>query len=163
MTEGEQGLTASQEMYLKTIYLLSENRGAVHAKEIALKLKVSKPSVTGALRQLNEKNLLVYERYGPVKLTARGKVAARELVQRFEVLRTFFADVLALDAEEAEKAACDMEHLIPVRLRERLVKFLEHLSRCPRGAGRWSGQIRCFTCDEIQIRSQEDKTGYQPD
>ena len=43
--------TESKEMYLKTIYLLSKQKSAVHNIDIAYELNVSMPSVTEMLKR----------------------------------------------------------------------------------------------------------------
>ena len=53
-------LTESLEDYLEAIAELSAVDGHAHTKEIADKLKVKMPSVTGALRQLAEMKYIVY-------------------------------------------------------------------------------------------------------
>lgn len=139
-------LSASQEMYLKTILALQSEGRLVRLSEIAERLHVRKPSVTGALRQLSDKGLVNYAPYGAVSLTERGERSAREVAGRFEVLLNFLVDVLQIEKNKAYWAACDMEHALPKEVRERLVRFLEYMASCPRGPAAWRGAARGFVC-----------------
>ena len=53
-------MTDSQEEYLKTIYILEKNIGKVRVTDIAKKLKITKPSVNRAVKNLREINLIEY-------------------------------------------------------------------------------------------------------
>lgn len=143
-------LSESLEMYLKAIYLLSEENNAVQAKDISWHLEVTRPSVTGALRQLSAKKLVNYSPYEAVTLTPKGKVLAKDIVKRFEVLQEFFTRVLGIEDAEAKKVACGMEHAIPGKLLGRLTSFLDYMMGCPRGNVNWDEKRKAFYCGETK-------------
>ena len=62
-------LTNSQEEYIKTIYLLQKNNKKVRVTDIALKLKITKPSVNKAINVLKDMGILNYKAYGNITLT----------------------------------------------------------------------------------------------
>ena len=134
MTEA---LSASLEDYLETIFQLTAHEDAARAKDIARRMKVQSPSVTGALRALATRGLVNYAPYDTISLTAKGRKAALEVVRKHEVLRDFLIHVLSVDADEADDAACRMEHSIPKAILERLVQFAEFVDICPRGGHKW--------------------------
>ncbi|MBE0559073.1 MAG: metal-dependent transcriptional regulator, partial [Proteobacteria bacterium] len=103
-------LTASLEDYLEAIFHIIAEKQAVRAKDIARRLKVSSPSVTGALRSLADKELITYAPYDVISLTPKGKAVARDVVRRHEVLRDFFVKLFSVEESAAEDAACRMEH-----------------------------------------------------
>ncbi len=142
-------LSESLEMYLKTIYILSEERKdvGVHAKDIAVCLNVSRPSVTGALKLLKEKGFLHYEPYESVTVTAKGKRRAKELVKRYKILKTFFSEVLGVDEAKADSTACELEHAVEGDVLRRLVSFLDYMTLCPRGGVIWDSKRRKFFCE----------------
>lgn len=111
--------------YLESIYHLVRANRVARVKEIAARMKVRMPSVTGALRALAEKELVDYGPYRLVTLTPRGEQAAREIVRRHELLTRFFRDVLGLAESGAQRNACRMEHAIEPEALRRLVTFLE--------------------------------------
>ena len=122
-------LSASLEDYLEAIYhLVRENRVA-RVRDIAERLGVQMPSVTGALRSLAAKELVNHDPYSYVTLTPAGERIARDMVRRHEVLTGFLNDFLGLDLAAAERNACAMEHAIEPQVLDRLVAFVE-------GAGR---------------------------
>jgi len=133
----ENTLTASLEDYLETIFNVIAEKEAVRPKDIAKRLKVANSSVTGALRALADKDLINYAPHDVITLTLAGRTAARDVVRRHEVLRDFFINVLAVDGEEADRAACLMEHSIPGIILERLARFAEFIEVCPRGGEKW--------------------------
>ncbi|OQW85936.1 MAG: DtxR family transcriptional regulator [Desulfobulbaceae bacterium A2] len=130
-------LSASMEDYLEVIFHITKSKGAARAKDIATALRVAASSVTGALKALAERGLVNYAPYDIVTLTAKGDEAARDVIRRHEVLRDFFVKVLAVEEQEADEAACKMEHSISRSLLERLIQFATFVETCPRGGAKW--------------------------
>jgi DtxR family transcriptional regulator, Mn-dependent transcriptional regulator len=130
-------LSASLEDYLEAIFHLSASDEGARAKDIAHRLQVRSPSVTGALRALAQRGLVNYAPYDAITLTSEGRSAATEVVRKHEVFRDFLVNVLSVERSEAESAACDMEHAIPKSILERLVQFAEFVEMCPRGGQKW--------------------------
>ncbi len=129
---GTKTLSASLEDYLEAIFNIIAEKKAARPKEISRLLKVRSSSVTGALKSLSEKELINYSPYDLVTLTPKGDRIAKDVVRRHEILRDFLVNVLAVDATEAEQAACSMEHSISRDVLERLVRFAEFVETCPR-------------------------------
>ncbi len=129
MTEA---LSDSLEDYLEAIYQLSTQTQGARVKDIANRLQVRAPSVNAALRTLAEHGLVNYVPYDAITLTAAGRTAAVNVVRRHEALLDFLVNVLAVEASEAENAACAMEHAVSEPILERLIQFAEFMSRCPR-------------------------------
>lgn len=127
-------LSASLEDYLEAIYHIVREKQAARPKDIAQRLEVGNSSVTGALKALAARNLVNYAPYDIVTLTTRGQKAARAIVHCHESLREFFVKVLAADPKLAERAACEIEHVVPAELLDRLVHFVEFIEMCPHAA-----------------------------
>ena len=132
-----QALSESLEDYLETIFLLIRDRAVARSRDIAERMKVSRPSVTGALQALAERALVNYEPYGYVTLTPAGAAAAQKVLRRHEVLKDFLVKVLAIDAAEADANACRMEHAVSKGVVDRLVEFAEFVETCPRAGAKW--------------------------
>lgn len=140
-------LTSSLEDYLETIYLIISEKEAVRPKDIAKRLNVSNASVTGALKTLSDKGMINYAPYDAITLTNEGRMAAMDVLRRHELLHDFFTNVLGVSKEEADKAACAMEHGISPEVLEKLAKFAEFIEICPRGGIEWAhGRIN--HCDK---------------
>lgn len=139
-------LTASLEDYLEAISHIIAEKQAVRPKDIAKRLKVSNASVTGALRSLSDRGLINYAPYDVISLTPDGKTTAKDVIRRHEVLRDFFVKVLAVDEDEADTAACQMEHSITRVILERFIQFAEFIDVCPRAGSKWIAGFG-YRCD----------------
>jgi DtxR family Mn-dependent transcriptional regulator len=122
-------LSASLEDYLEAVLELSAGEGHAHSKDIAKRLNVARPSVTGALRMLKKKGLVNYEPYGSVTLTKEGKKAAQKVSRRHKIIKSFFVDVLGVENETAQQAACKAEHSLGPEVISKLLCFSEFFSR----------------------------------
>lgn len=126
-------LSASLEDYLETIYNLERQERVARAKDIAKALNVGKSSVTAALKTLSKKGFLNYHAYKTIELTDSGARVAKDICRRHEILHDFLFNILNLDEKTAAESACKMEHAIKGQPLERLLRFVEFFSTCPRG------------------------------
>lgn len=131
------GLSPSLEMYLKAIYLLCGDDRAARVGEIAQALRVSMPSVSGAVQKLGERGLIRHRRYRGVALTEKGRSIAAELTQKWELLARFFSEVLAVDPNVARADACRMEHVVSAETLAQLLRFVEFSDKCSQVRGHW--------------------------
>jgi len=122
-------LSASLEDYLEAIYNLTGESQVARSKDIAGVLGVSRASVTGALRALKQKGLAHYKPYDYVTLTEGGRQAAAAVAQRHSVLASFFTEVLGVDADTAQRAACRAEHSLGPKLVGRLLSFIGFVTK----------------------------------
>jgi DtxR family Mn-dependent transcriptional regulator len=126
-------LTTSMEDYLEAISILEEEKKYVRVKDIARRMKVKMPSVTGALKSLVERNLVSHEKYEYVELTEQGAIIAQEIRRRHDAILRFLTEVLDVNPESAEIDACEMEHAISADTLDRLLKLIECMNECPNG------------------------------
>jgi len=99
------------EDYLKAIYIISK-RKKVHGADIAAELKVSRPTVSVALRALSEEGyLFLDDKTREVHLTDMGNEIAEEICERHDTVRKLLVG-LGVDEETASADACEIEHLI---------------------------------------------------
>ena len=117
-------------MYLKVIYSLIEDHKVARVKEIAEELGVTKSSVSGAIKSLAEKDLVSYDPYSYVELTAKGEKLAADIVRKFRILTNFLVEVLEVPVETAEENACRMEHILDDSVVQKLVHLLEFCKAC---------------------------------
>lgn len=140
-------VSESMEDYLKAIFNVIAKQQVARPKDIVRILKVSAPSVTGALHSLAEKEFIHYNPYDLITLTKKGEEAARDVVRRHDVLLNFFVKVLLIDPKEAEEVACRMEHAVSSNVLERFVRFAEFLEVCPRAGEKWIAGFGYY-CDQ---------------
>ncbi len=105
-------LSRSAEDYLECIGHLCREQGAARVQDIALRLRVKKPSVTAAVRRLADQGLVKYQQYAPVELTPCGEEYAERVIQAHSILRRFMREVAGLSRARANETACLMEHLL---------------------------------------------------
>jgi DtxR family Mn-dependent transcriptional regulator len=121
-------LSASLEDYLEAIYNLAGDKNITRSKDIAEQLGVSRASVTGALRALKQKKLANYKPYDYISLTESGRAVAKEVAYKHEILKSFFADILGIEPDIAQKTACEAEHTLGPEIISRLLCFIEFLN-----------------------------------
>ena len=149
-------LTASLEDYLETIYHIIEDKQAARVKEIAKRLEVNNSSVTGALKNLSKKGLLNYAPYDVITLTDKGEEVALDVIRRHRILKKFITDILCIEEELADDAACKMEHSVTPEVLERIVRFVEFAEVCPRSGQQWISGFRRFCESNFSLEQCRD-------
>ena len=137
-------LTASMEDYLEAIAELQKEKKVVRVRDIAKRLNVRMPSVTGALKNLADKGFILHEKYEYVELTRDGQRQAERVRERHLTLRTFLQEILGLDAKAADNDACTMEHSISPDTQDRLMKFIDYARACAEGGETWLASFQTF-------------------
>lgn len=130
-------LTPSMEDYLEAIFNLEQLHKVARVKDIAEWMKVKMSSVTGILKTLTRKKMIIHEKHGYVELTTEGKRAARLIHQRHKDLTDFLVRILGMNYRMAEGDACRIEHAISRTTMKRLRKFIEFIKVCPRAGAHW--------------------------
>lgn len=144
MSSISEDLSASLEDYLEAIYHIVEEKQVARVRDIARKLKVQNPSVTGALQALSEKQLVNYAPYDVITLTEKGTEVARNVVRKHEVLRDFFTNVLFVDDKCAEEGACRMEHAVPRLIVNRLIHLVDFAKDSQEKRDNWMEAFRDY-------------------
>jgi DtxR family Mn-dependent transcriptional regulator len=119
--------------YLKVIHALGGAAGLVSPVEIAARLKVRAPSVTGMLKRLAEAGWISYEPGHGARLTESGVAAARQVIRRHRLVELFLTRVLGLDWSEVDAEAEALEHAISPRLEQALAAYLGEPLEDPHG------------------------------
>lgn len=102
-------LQESGEMYLETIYILSQKSGAVRSLDVAEYMNYSKPSVSRAVGLLKQGEYITVDPDGYLHLTELGEAIASKIYERHTLL-TEFLICLGVDPETAAEDACKIEH-----------------------------------------------------
>ena len=104
-------LQESGEMYLETIYVLSQKQNAVRSIDVAEHMGYSKPSVTRGLSLLMDEGLVRKDDNKYIKLTEAGTILAKRIYERHTVLSALLMD-LGVSEATATEDACRIEHYI---------------------------------------------------
>ncbi len=116
----------SGEDYLKAITIIEKKKGIVHSVDIARHLKVSKPSVSYAIKHLSDLGYLVMdeENEKQILLTEKGRKIANTMYER-HVFFTKWLIKLGVDVEVAASDACHMEHALSRESFQAIKKYVE--------------------------------------
>jgi len=143
-TANRSKLSASLEDYLEAILNVAGDEEGAHSKDIAEALGVRRSSVTGAFQLLSERGLANYRPYGCITLTESGRAAATEVVRKHNVLKSFFVEVLGVDCDRAQQAACKAEHALGPEIIARLLGFIEYVTESNKNGRDVAGEFRRF-------------------
>ncbi|WP_289220064.1 metal-dependent transcriptional regulator [Ileibacterium valens] len=117
-------LTESVEDYLESILVLSEQLDHVRSVDVASYLGFSKPSVSHAVKLLQEEGLLQINPKKYLILTENGKEVAQSTYRR----HLFFSEMLeniGVPRDIAQKDACRIEHIISEETFEAIQNFYQ--------------------------------------
>lgn len=104
-------LQESGEMYLETIYVLSQKIGNVRSIDVGEHMGYSKPSVSRAVGLLKSGGYLSVDNNGFLKLTDIGLEIAQKIYERHTIISNFLMKI-GVDKNIADEDACRIEHVI---------------------------------------------------
>lgn len=104
-------LQESGEMYLETIYILSQKKSDVHSIDVAAEMNYSKPSVSRAVNLLKDNDFLNIDNSGRITLTDAGLEVAERIYERHQLISDILI-TLGVDQKTATADACRIEHVI---------------------------------------------------
>ena len=116
-------LKESGEMYLETIYVLSQCKGFVRSIDVGEEMGYSKPSVSRAVGILRDGGYITVAHDGGLHLTEAGLEVAQRTYERRTWLSEFCIK-LGVDEKSATNDACKIEHVISSSTFAALKKFL---------------------------------------
>lgn len=121
----------SGEMYLETIYVLSQELEGVRAIDVGERLGYSKPSVSRAMGLLKKDGLVSVGERGYLHLTEAGERQAKRIYERHVVFTKLFTN-LGVSEQTAVEDACRIEHYISDETFEAIKAHMrEHGSAVP--------------------------------
>ena len=103
--------SASAENYLETILILSKKLPVVRSVDIAAETNFKKPSVSIAMRNLREQDLISVTDAGFIYLTDKGREIADMIYERHDIISRWLIK-LGVSEETALDDACKIEHVI---------------------------------------------------
>ena len=104
-------LQESGEMYLETIYILSQTSSCVRSIDVADHMGYSKPSVSRAMGILKQAGYVTADKDGFLTLTESGLNLAHKIFERHMVLTRLLTSMGVSESTAAEDA-CKIEHVI---------------------------------------------------
>ena len=114
----------SGEMYLETIHILSQKKGAVRSIDVCEYMGYSKPSVSRAMGILKGAGYIEVDAHGHITLTDDGLALAEKMYRRHTLLTNFLIK-LGVDPDIAAEDACKIEHHISEASFDAIKKFVD--------------------------------------
>jgi DtxR family Mn-dependent transcriptional regulator len=118
-------LQESGEMYLETIYILTQSGKGVRSIDVVEHMGYSKPSVSRAVGLLKNGGYVSVDADGFLSLTDAGLEIAEKIYSRHTIITEFLTSI-GVNPETAAEDACKMEHDISD---ESLEAIRRHLSK----------------------------------
>lgn len=115
-------LTPSEEDYVEMIYRLYLEDHDIKVAKLAKSLNVKTPSASNMVKRLQNKELLIHENYGKLKLTSRGEFIGKTLLLRHNAIEEFLR-IIGVSSnlhEETEK----IEHTISHETLNNIIKLV---------------------------------------
>ncbi|MCH2374691.1 MAG: metal-dependent transcriptional regulator [Planctomycetes bacterium] len=147
----ENKISHSMAHYLTTLHRLREKRGYARVSDVAEELDVKKGSVSGQIKHLKEKGLVIEDEKKHLQLTELGESFARQVLQNRSVFIALVRDVLGLSGELAETDACKIEHLLSRETSNQLLRLVKLLAADETEAASVRAKLKDFefTCPTL--------------
>ena len=127
-------ITRSEENYLKSIFsVFMQTKNNVSTNEIANLLDTSPASVTEMLKKLQDKSLVIYEKYYGVRLSKLGEKKAIAIIRKHRLWETFLVNKLDFSWSEVHEVAEQLEHINSEKLTDKIDQLLNYPKFDPHG------------------------------
>lgn len=137
-------LTQSHEKYLSAIYSIVKEQKAARVKDISNFLSIGASSVSEALKNLVEKELINYQNYGIITLTTKGEKIAVKLEKRHQTICDFLKNVLMVDENIIEENARKIEYGVSKDVLEKFTRFLYFMQTCSCKEPKWIKSFKYY-------------------
>jgi DtxR family Mn-dependent transcriptional regulator len=127
-------LIDTTEMYLRTLFELSEEGVLPMRARIAERLSQSGPTVSQTVARMQRDGLLELDSMDRhVVLSATGHNAATRVMRKHRLAECLLVRVIGLPWEEVHAEACRWEHVMSDAVERRLLELLDHPRESPFG------------------------------
>jgi DtxR family transcriptional regulator, Mn-dependent transcriptional regulator len=126
-------LIDTTEMYLRTVYELTEEGITPLRARIAERLGHSGPTVSQTVARMERDGLVVVSGDRHLELTELGHARAVRVMRKHRLAERLLTDVIGLEWEFVHEEACRWEHVMSDRVERRIVGLLEHPHHSPYG------------------------------
>lgn len=126
-------LIDTTEMYLRTIYELTEEGVVPLRARIAERLRQSGPTVSQTVARMERDGLLTVADDRHLRLTDEGHAYATRVMRKHRLAERLLVDVIGLDWALVHDEACRWEHVISDDVERRLLTILDQPRLSPYG------------------------------
>lgn len=123
-----------EENYLKALLNLCNADDEVSINDLSKRLNIKMPSVNSMMKRFAEKDLVAYESYKPVKLSAKGKKEASMIIRKHRLTEMFLVEKMDFNWEEVHEIAEQIEHIQSPLFFEKMDALLGYPKFDPHGS-----------------------------
>lgn len=116
-------ITPTVEDYLKTIFYLQKDGGAVSTSSLAEKLHIKDASVSAMIKKLSTNHYIDYSPHRGVKITGAGERIALKIIRKHRILEIFLNERLNVSSDKVHNEAEKLEHYVS----EEIMKKIENI------------------------------------
>lgn len=116
-------ISKALEEYVKTMYVLKQQKGDIRVTDIANKMQCSKASVTKALNNLKNNDLVEYEAYGKINLSKQAEEIAQKSLEAYDIVYLFLNEILEIENEKSKEEAEKIKSIISDETLNKLIKY----------------------------------------
>ena len=116
----------SGEMYLETIYVLSQKHPSVRSIDVSEEMGFSKPSVSRAMGILKSNGHIEIDAAGAITLTESGRKIAQSIYDRHRTLSSVL-QAIGVSEPTATEDACRVEHYISEETFLAIKKYFQNI------------------------------------
>lgn len=120
------------EEYCETIFELREDDLPVIQARIAERLRVSRPSVSGMIKRMEDEGLVTRDG-ATIALTETGEALAQRVARHHRLAERFLTDMLGLSLATAHHEAGKWEHVMSDEVEAAMNRILGAPTTCPHG------------------------------
>jgi DtxR family transcriptional regulator, Mn-dependent transcriptional regulator len=121
------------ENFVKAVYRLQQQHERVSTNVLSDALAISAPSVTDMAQRLVAAELVDYQKYRGVILTAKGEALALRVLRRHRLIELFLMQELGYALHEVHHEAEELEHAVSDRFVDALAEKMGNPSFDPHG------------------------------
>jgi len=124
----------TEENYLKALFVLADEHGAVSVIDLSRRLGIKMPTVTSMMKKLAKKKLVHHESYKPLKLTEKGRKEAGMVIRKHRLTEMFLVQKMEFGWEEVHEIAEQIEHIQSPAFFEKMDEMLGYPTVDPHGS-----------------------------
>ena len=160
----ENELTHSAAHHLMAVHELRTRHGYARVSDIAQYLKITKGSVSSAMKHLKERGYVREDHNKFLELSDKGTKVVAEIEAARVAFQRFLTHALGMDEDDAQIDACKVEHLVSAETRSRLTHFLSFLYSDEPAAQAFLDALRTHTLQNgALIAAEEVFAGATPE
>ena len=118
---------------------------------LAENLKLTKGTIATVVKKMTEKQLVLHEAYGAIRLTPKGRQIGWQIYMKHERLTSFFHDFLGQDAEHSEEIACLIEHHLDGAAASRFFNLIHFLQQAQIEKKEWTRDLFVSLEDAVNL------------